>query len=164
MATFSFDIVSEIDKAEMNNVYLATEKEISSRFDFKSTPANIEWMDDKKGFKLTGSNDWQIEAIIDIVRKKLATRNQSSKVLDLSKPVNEANLKATKEVPFNEGLNQEKAKLVSKTIRENHPKLKNQIIGESVRVTGQSKDELQAVMNTINALDLDAPIKYTNYR
>ena len=85
MASFSFDIVSEIDKAELNNVFMQAEKEIQGRYDFKGTNAGIDWLDDKKGFKLTGDNDWQVDAVLDIVRKKLAARAQSSKVLDLTK-------------------------------------------------------------------------------
>jgi len=86
MANFSFDAVSEYDKAEMNNVFDQTEREMSNRYDFKGTPAAIEWLNsDKTGLKITGNGDWQIDAILDIVRKKLATRGQSQKVLDISK-------------------------------------------------------------------------------
>ena len=164
MATFSFDIVSEYDKAEMNNVYAQTEREIETRYDFKGTPAGIEWMTDKKGFKITGSNEWQIDAVIDILRKKLASREVSSKVLDLSKEVHESNLKATKEVPFVEGLSQDKAKKVSALIREQFPKAKPQIQGEAVRVTSASKDELQSVMNAVRSADFDFVTSFTNYR
>jgi uncharacterized protein YajQ (UPF0234 family) len=164
MPTFSFDIVSEYDKAEMNNVYAQTEREIETRYDFKGTPAGIEWMDDKKGFKITGSNEWQIDAVIDILRKKLAAREVSSKVMDLSKDVHESNLKATKEVPFVEGLSQDKAKKVSALIREQFPKAKPQIQGEAVRVTSASKDELQNVMNAVRAAEFDFVTSFTNYR
>lgn len=164
MATFSFDIVSEYDKAEMNNVYAQTEKEITGRYDFKGTPAAIEWLGDKKGFKITGSNEWQIDAVIDIVRKKLATREISSKVMDLSKDIHESNLKATKEVPFVEGLDQEKAKKITKLLKEQFSKVKTQIQGDSVRVTSGSKDDLQAVMTAIRAADLDFVTNFTNYR
>ena len=58
MPSFSFDIVSEIDKAEMNNVFTQAEKEIATRYDFRGTSAAIEWLDDKKGFKLTGDSEW----------------------------------------------------------------------------------------------------------
>ena len=81
MANFSFDVVSEYDKAEMNNVFDQTEREMSSRYDFKGTPAAIEWMEDKKGLKITGNGEWQIDAILDVVRKTLATRGVSQKVL-----------------------------------------------------------------------------------
>src|SRR5579884_2532481 len=111
MASFSFDIVSDYDKAEMNNVFDQVKREIASRYDFKDTPADIEWLDnDKKGFKITGSGEWQIDSITEIVRKRLAARNQNQKVLDVSRAAAESNLKATKEVPFISGLNQEKAK------------------------------------------------------
>jgi cyclic-di-GMP-binding protein len=164
MATFSFDIVSEYDKAEMNNVFMQVEKEISSRYDFKGTPASIEWLSDKKGLKITGSNEWQIDAILDTVRKKLATREISSKVLDLSKTVNESNLKATKEVPFVEGLSQDKAKQITKLLKEQFPKVKAQIQGDEVRVTSGSKDDLQAVMNAVRTADFDFVTSFTNYR
>lgn len=164
MATFSFDIVSEYDKAEMNNVHAQAKKEIENRYDFKGTPADVDWMADKKGFVITGSNEWQIDAVLDIIRKKLATREVSSKVLDLSKTVNESNLKATKEVPFVEGLDQEKAKKVSAMIREKFPKVKPQIQGEAVRVTSASKDDLQQVMAAVRAADFDFVTSFTNYR
>lgn len=164
MATFSFDIVSEYDKAEMNNVFAQVEKEIASRYDFKGTPAAIEWLGDKKGLKIVGSNEWQIDAIIDIVRKKLAARELSSKVLDLEGKVNESNLKATKEVQFVEGLDQDKAKQITKLIKEQFPKAKSQIQGESVRVSSGSKDELQAVMTAVRSADLNFVTSFTNYR
>lgn len=164
MATFSFDIVSEYDKAEMNNVFAQVEKEITTRYDFKGTPATIEWLSDKKGLKIIGSNEWQIDAIIDIVRKKLAAREISSKVLDLSGKINESNLKATKEVLFVEGLTQDKAKQITKIIKEDFPKAKAQIQGEAVRVSSGSKDDLQAVMTAIRSADLDFVTGFTNYR
>ena len=164
MATFSFDIVSEYDKAEMNNVYAQAEKEIASRYDFKGTPAAIEWLGDKKGLKIIGSNEWQIDAVLDIVRKKLATREISSKVLDLSKDVHESNLRATKEVPFIEGLDQEKAKKITKLLKEQLPKVKAQIQGNTVRVSSGSKDELQAVMSAVRSADFDFVTSFTNYR
>jgi len=166
MATFSFDIVSSFDKAEMNNVFSQTEREISNRFDFKGTPAAIEWMSekDKEGFKITGAGEWQIENILDIVRKKLAARDQSGKVMDLSKPLIEANLKASKEIPFVSGLDQDKAKQITKLLKEELPKLKAQIQGESVRVTGSSKDELQSAIQVLRGHDFDFPLAFENYR
>ena len=164
MATFSFDIVSEFDKAEINNVFALTQKEISNRYDFKGTPAEIDWLGDKTGFKIIGANEWQIDSIIDIIRKKLASRDQSSKTLDLSKTVVTSNLKATKEIPFIAGLDQEKAKNITKLIREEFPKIKPQIQGESVRVIGNSKDDLQKVMHLIQSHDFDFPVSFNNYR
>lgn len=164
MGNFSFDVVSEYDKAEMNNVFDQTQREIDSRYDFKGTPASLEWLYDKKGLKVTGNGEWQIDAILDIVRKKLATRGQSQKVLDTSKEAVESNLKTTKEVLFKQGLDQDKAKQLTKLIRDRVPKVKTQIQGDAVRVMSGSKDDLQAVMQLLKSQDLDFPLSFTNYR
>jgi uncharacterized protein YajQ (UPF0234 family) len=165
MAQSSFDTVSEYDKAEMNNVFDQTEREIAARYDFKGTPAAIEWLNsDKNGIKVTGTSEWQIDAILDIFRKKLATRGQSQKVLDISRPIVESNLRATQEVPFKKGLDQEKSKKITSLIREKFPKVKSQIQGDAVRVTSASKDDLQAVMQLLKAQDFDFPVSFTNYR
>ena len=165
MAQFSFDIVSEYDKAEMNNIFEQVKREIENRYDFKNTPASLEWLNsDKTGFKIIGNGAWQIDAILDIVRKRLAARNQSQKVLDLSRDIVESNLKASKEVPFKQGLDQEKAKKITKLLRDESPKAKPQIQGDIVRVTSSSKDELQTVIQLLSKADFDFPLHFTNYR
>lgn len=164
MPSFSFDIVSEIDKAEMNNVFMQAEKELATRFDFRGTSAAVEWLEDKKGFKLTGDSEWQVEAVLDIIRKKLIAREQSSKVLDLTKEKVVANLKTTFEVPFKAGLAQDIAKKIAADIRAEVPKAKPQIQGEAVRVTSASKDDLQKVINFVKSKDYDVPLQFTNYR
>ncbi len=164
MPSFSFDIVSEYDKAEMNNVLAGVEREIGNRYDFKGTPAAIEWLGDKAGYKITGAGQWQCDAVLDIVRKKLASREQSAKVLDLSKTPVESNLKTTWEVPFKQGLSQDDAKKITKLLREETPKAKAQIQGDAVRVTSASKDELQNVMTLLRGQDFDFALQYINYR
>lgn len=165
MGQFSFDIVSEYDKAEMNNVFDQTVREITSRYDFKGTAAAIEWLDsDKTGLKITGDSQYQLDSIIEVVRKKLATRGQSQKVLDISKEPTTSNFKTTWEVPFKKGIEQDKAKKITSLLRDNYPKAKAQIQGDTVRVTSNSKDELQAIMQLLKAQDLDFPISFTNYR
>ena len=165
MANFSFDVVSDYDKSEMNNVFDQTQREIDSRYDFKGTPALLEWLNaDKTGLKITGSGDWQIDSIIDIIRKKLSARNQSQKVLDVTKESIITNLKTTKEVPFKKGLDQDKAKKITALIRDNQPKVKTQSQGDEVRIMSNSKDDLQTVMDLIRAQDFDFPVNFTNYR
>ncbi|MGB4762118.1 MAG: YajQ family cyclic di-GMP-binding protein [Candidatus Saccharimonas sp.] len=164
MASFSFDIESTYDKAEMNNVEQTVVREIAGRYDFRGTPAGTEWLPDKKGFKVIGSNEWQVDAVIDIISKSLAKRNMTSKVLDLSGKVNEANLRAWKDVPFRDGLKQDDAKKITKLLKESYPKVKTQIQGDAVRCTSASKDELQAVMATLREANFDFPLLFTNYR
>lgn len=148
----------------MNNVEQLVTREIANRYDFKGTPAAIEWFTDKKGFKVIGNNEWQLDAVVDMIGKQLAKRGMTSKVLDLSGRVTEANLRAWKDVPFKDGLSQDDAKKLTKILKESHPKVKTQIQGASVRATSNSKDELQAVMQTIRASDPDFPVVFTNYR
>jgi uncharacterized protein YajQ (UPF0234 family) len=165
MANFSFDIVSELDKAELNNVFDQVKREISSRYDFKDTAAAIEWLDDNKsGFVLTGSSDYQIDAIIDSIRKKLSLRGQSQYVIDVSGDKVTTNLKVTLKVPFSQGLDQVKTKKLAGIIRDKLPKLKSVIQGDMLRVSGPSKNDLQAAINLIKAQDLDYPLQFINFR
>lgn len=164
MASFSFDVVSEYDKAEINNVFMQANREITNRYDFKNTPAELDWLGDKTGFTITGNSDMQIEAITDIIRRALINRGQSTKVLDLSHDAVTTNLKTVKEVPFVAGLDTEKAKQVSKLIRDVFPKVKPLIQGEVVRVTSASKNDLQQVMQHLQSADLEFPLSFTNYR
>lgn len=165
MANFSFDIVSDYDKAELNNVFDQTQREITARYDFKGTSAAVEWLnDDKSGLKITGDHQYQLDAIVDIVRKKLAAREQSQKLLDTTKEPLTSNLKMTWEVPFKQGLDQDKAKKVTSAIREDFPKAKTQIQGQEVRVMSGSKDELQGIMQLLRNKDFDFPLSFTNFR
>lgn len=164
MPQFSFDIVSTFDKAEVNNALAATQKEILNRYDFKGTPASVDWLGDKDGFKIVGSNDWQVDVLVDIIKKHLINRGESPKILNLDNKVNVANLHATKEVPFIDGLDQTKAKKITSLLREAHPKVKAQIQGDAVRVMSPKKDELQAVMQFLKGQDLDFAINFINYR
>jgi uncharacterized protein YajQ (UPF0234 family) len=165
MAIFSFDIVSDYDKSEAINVFDQTKRELASRYDFKGSSAAIEWLDsDKNGLKITGDTQYQLDAIIDIFRKKLASRGQSQKLLDTTREPVTSNLKMTWEVTFKKGLDQEKAKKITALIRDTYPKAKTQIQGDEVRVTSASKDDLQAVMNLLCAQDFDFPLDFTNYR
>lgn len=165
MANFSFDVVSEYDKAEVNNVFDQTQREIASRYDFKGTPAELTWLNnDKTGLKITGNSDYQIDAILDIVRKKLSLRGQDQKILDTSREAITSNLKTVKEVPFIQGLDQDKAKKITKLLRDELPKVKAQIQGDTVRITSPKKDELQAAMQLIKTQDLPFPLNFTNFR
>lgn len=148
----------------MNNVFAAVEREIGTRFDFKGTPAAIEWLEDKKGYVIIGNNQWQCDVILDIIRKRLAARELSAKVLDTSRTPHENNLKTRWEIPFKQGLAQDIAKDITKQLREAVPKVKAQIQGEGVRVTGSSKDELQKAISFLKTADFSVPLQFINYR
>jgi len=164
-STFSFDIVSEYDLAEVINAVDQTKRELGNRYDMKGTGAALEFRDnDKTGLTVTGDNEYHVDAILDILRKKLAGRGVSQKILDTSKTPVTSNLKVTQDVAFKKGLDQDKAKKITALLRQDLPKVKAQIQGDSIRVTSAKKDELQAAMRLIEQQELDFPLSFTNYR
>ena len=162
---FSFDIVSEFDKGEMNNVLDQVQREVTTRYDLKGTSSNIDWLNsEKSGFLVTGDNQFHLDAIIEMVRKKAATRGVSQKTFDTSKEPTTSNMKMTWEITFKKGLDQEKAKKITALLRDRLPKVKAQIQGEEVRVMSPKKDELQQAMQLIRDTDFDFPVSFTNFR
>lgn len=165
MAQSSFDIVSEYDKAEVIHAFDQTQREIGNRYDFKGSSARIDWLDsDKTGIKITGDSQYHLDAIVEVFRKKLASRGQSLKTLDTSAEPIISNLKTTWNVTFKQGLDKEKTKKITKLMRDELPKIKTQIQGESVRLTSPKKDQLQEAMELLRKQDFDFPIIFNNFR
>ena len=162
--SFSFDITSDFDFSELDHAIDQARRELLNRYDFKGTPASLEYTDNKEGLKIEGESEYQLQALIDMVRTKLAKRNLSQKVLMTSEEPVQAGMIMRQIVPFVRGLDQEKAKKVSKIIRDAFPKAKPQIQGEIIRVTSASKDELQSIMQLLREQDFDFPIQFENYR
>lgn len=162
---FSFDIVSDYNLAEVINAVDQAKRELDTRYDFKGTSASLDFRDgDRSGLKVVGGSQYHIDAILDIVRKKFASRGVSQKVLDTSQEPVVSNLKTTLNVPFKKGLDQDKAKKITALLREQFPKVKAQIQGTEIRVFSPKKDELQAVMQLLEKQDFDFPLSFTNYR
>ena len=164
MGQFSFDIESTYDIGEMNNVYDQTQREIATRYDLKGTHAELQWLDDKKGLKIYGDNQYHLDAIIEMLRKKAGTRGVSQKTFDVSREPETTNLRMIWEVPLKNGLSQDDAKKVTKLLRDELPKVKAQIQGDSIRIMSAKKDELQMAMQLVRQADLDFPIIFTNFK
>ena len=161
----SFDVVSDYDIAKVTNAVESSQREITSRYDFKGTKAGLEFTDgNKNGVTITGDNQFHLDSIIEILRKKLATYGVSQKILDVSSEPTESNLQMKWLVAFRKGLDQDKAKQVTKLIRDNYPKVKPQVQGEEIRVSSAKRDELQAVITLLKEADFDFPLDFTNYR
>lgn len=161
----SFDIVSDYDIAKVTNAVEQSQREIGQRYDMKGTKAALEFIDgNKTGVAITGDNQFHLDSILDILRKKLAGCGVSQKILDTTKEPVSGSMQLKWDLAFVKGLDQEKAKKVTKLIRDSYPKAKPQIQGEEIRVTSAKRDELQAVMQLLKNSDLDFPIEFTNYR
>lgn len=164
-SSFSFDIVSDYDLAEVINAVDQTKRETQTRYDLKGTNAGLEFHDAaKSGLTVTGDNEYHVGAILDILRKKLAGRGVSQKILDTSAEPATSNMRTVQHVAFRKGLDQEKAKKLTSLIRQELPKVKTQIQGDIVRVTSPKKDELQAAMHLLEQQNFEFPLSFTNYR
>ncbi len=161
---FSFDVVSDYDLAEMTNALDQAQRELGARYDFKGTAAKIEFGENKESVQLEGDSKNQLDAIIDMFMSKLVKRGVSLKVLDITTEPVQGGKEMRWTVPFRKGLDQDKAKQITKAIRDAFPKVKTQIQGVEVRVSSASKDDLQGVMNLLRTQEFDFPLDFQNYR
>jgi uncharacterized protein YajQ (UPF0234 family) len=162
MADSSFDIVSKVERQEVDNALNQTGREIATRFDFKNVGASIEWSGEKIEMKANGEE--RVKAILDVFETKLVKRGISLKALDAGEPQlsgKEYKIFAT----IQEGITQDNAKKIAKIIRDEGPKgVKAQVQGEELRVSSKSRDDLQAVQALLKGKDLDFAVQFVNYR
>lgn len=165
MADSSMDIVSKVDRQEVDNALNQAVKEVAQRYDFKNIGASIAWSGTEKIVMIANSEE-RVLAILDVLETKLIKRGVSLKHLDI--PENGPQLSGKEyrlEVSLKEGLAGENAKKVTKIIREEGPKgVKTQITGEEVRATSKSRDDLQEIQALLKGSDLDFAVQFTNYR
>jgi cyclic-di-GMP-binding protein len=161
-ADSSFDIVSKVDRQEVDNALNQAAKEVRQRFDFKNTEAGIEWSGE--AIEMQANSEERVLAVLDVFQSKLVKRGVSLKSLDAGEPRSSGKLyKITATTA--EGITQENAKMVSKLIRDEGPKgVKALIQGDELRVSSKSRDDLQSVQNLIKAADYDFAVQFTNYR
>ena len=163
MADSSFDIVSKVDRQEADNALNQAQKELATRFDFKGTDTTIEWKGELS-LEITSSTEEKVKAALEVLRDKLVKRGVSLKALKATDP-----RLSGKEYKINgdflAGISQEQAKKISKLIRDEGPKsVKTQIMGDELRVTSKSRDDLQEVKALLRGADLDFAVQFTNYR
>ena len=162
MADYSFDIVSKIDRMEVDNALNQTQRELATRFDFKGTGATIEWSGEK--IALEAETEERTKAALDVFKEKLVKRGVSLKVVDASEPALSGKVYKVS-IALKEGISQENAKKVAKLLRDEGPKsIKSQIQGDELRVSSKSKDDLQEAITLIKGHDWDFAVQFTNYR
>ncbi len=159
----TFDIVSKIDRQEVDNALNQTAREISQRFDFKHTGATISWQGEY-GVEISANAEDRALAVLDVFREKLVKRGVSLKALDADEPRTsgrEVKISAS----LKNGISQEQAKKLGKLIRDEGPKgVKAQVQGEELRVSSKKRDDLQSVIALVKAADLDFAVQFVNYR
>ena len=162
MADPSVDVVSKVDRQEVDNALNQAAKELSQRFDFRGTNASIDWSGDDIAIK--AESEERCKAVLDVFKEKLVKRSISLKTLDAGEPQQSGKeYRITAKV--NEGISQDNAKKVAKVIRDEGPKgIQPQIQGDQLRVSGKKKDDLQAVIALLKGKDFDFALQFTNYR
>jgi uncharacterized protein YajQ (UPF0234 family) len=162
MADSSFDIVSKLDRQEVDNALSQAAREITQRYDFKGTGAEIKWSGE--AIEISASADDRATAVLDVFKEKLIKRQQSLKILDASEP-RQSGRESKISVALKEGISSEDAKKIGKLIRDEGPKgVKVQVQGDELRVSSKKRDDLQAVQQLVRSQDYDFAVQFTNYR
>jgi uncharacterized protein YajQ (UPF0234 family) len=163
MADSSFDVVSKVDRQEVDNALNQAAKELSTRFDFRGTDTTIEWQGEE-GIILVSSTEERVKAAVDVFKEKLIRRDISMKAFDAGDP--QASGKTYKVIgSIKQGISSEDAKKVTKLIRDEGPKgVKAQIQGDEIRVSSKKRDDLQTIIALLKQADLDVALQFVNYR
>ena len=162
MADSSFDIVSKIDRMELDNAINQASRELETRYDFKGTNTKLEASAEK--ITIESETEERAKAALEVLKEKMIKRNVSLKHIDASEPQQSGKLTKIN-VALKEGISTENAKKVAKILKEEGPKsLKTQIQGDELRVSSKSRDDLQSAIAIVKAASLDFAVQFTNYR
>ncbi|MGH8909518.1 MAG: YajQ family cyclic di-GMP-binding protein [Egibacteraceae bacterium] len=162
MAEASFDVVAEVDRAEVTNAIAQAAKEAAQRFDFKDTGTRIEWSGEQ--IVITSNSDSRVIAGLDVLKDKLVRRKVSLKALEYSEPKPAARGTYRLEIALVNGIPTDKAREMVKLIKASKLKVQVAVQGDQLRVSGKIKDHLQEVQALLRANDQDLPLRFTNYK
>src|SRR5919202_1392611 len=151
MADSSFDVVANVNRQEVDNALNQAKKELAQRFDFKNTGTSIDWSGD--GVTIVSKTDKRAEAALDVFKEKLVRRKVSLKALAASDPSPAGGSTYRIECTFIQGIPEEKAKTLAKTIRQSKLKVQAQVQGDQLRVSGKNKDDLQKAIALLKEND-----------
>jgi cyclic-di-GMP-binding protein len=158
----SFDLVSDFDQQELVNALDQARREIATRYDFKGSKVGFDLAKDT--ITLTADDEYRAGAAKDLLETKAVRRNLSLKIFEWGRLEPASGGTVRQEIKLKRGLTSDQAKELAKRIRESFPKTKPVIQGDAVRVSAKSKDELQAVIADLRALDYPVALQFTNYR
>ncbi|MDM7959941.1 YajQ family cyclic di-GMP-binding protein [Synechococcus sp. LTW-R] len=161
-SSYSFDVVSDFDWQELVNTLDQVRRDVSTRYDLKDSGTEVDL--EETSFTITTASDMTLQAVEDVLRQKATKRNLSLKIFDFQTPEPVGGNKVKQVVKLRKGLTQDLAKKLSKTIRDELKKVTVAIQGDALRVTGKSKDDLQAVIQLLKEQDVEVPLQFQNYR
>jgi uncharacterized protein YajQ (UPF0234 family) len=162
MASYSFDVVSDFDRQELVNTLDQVRRDLVQRYDLKDSGTEITL--EETSLTINTASEMTLQAVEDLLRQKATKRNLSLKIFDFQTPEAVGGNRVQQVVALRRGLSQELAKQLSKTVRDAIKKVTVAIQGDSLRVTGKSKDDLQEVIQLLRAQDVEVPLQFENYR
>lgn len=157
----SFDVVSEIDKHELQNAIDQVNREVSTRFDFRGTEARIE--ESQGELTLIAESDFQLQQMRAILDTKLAKRGMDVGCLEAKEP-EITGKRARQSIQVRQGIDKDTARKIIKMVKDSKLKVQAIIQGEQVRISGNKRDDLQQMIALLRETDLDLPLQYTNFR
>ena len=158
----SFDIVSQVNSMEIENAVNQAKKELANRFDFKGSKAEI--VLEKNEIKLSAEDAFRVRTLNEMVIGKLAKRGVSLKSVEQCEPDVSPLGHARQVIKVKQGIESTVAKQITGFIRDGKFKVTTQIQGDAIRVTGKSRDELQAVIGAVRAKEFSVPVQFVNFR
>ena len=161
---YSFDIVSQVDFQEVKNAVDQTMKEIRQRFDFKHSKSDLTLKEKEQELVAVSDNEYKLKALLDVLRTKCVKRSVSLRALEYGKVEEALGGMARQTIKIQSGLSSDKAKEISKVIRDAKIKVQAQILGDQVRVQSKSRDELQHTIALLKQKDFGVDLQYMNYR
>ncbi len=159
---FSFDVVSEVALNEVTNAVDQAQREILTRFDFKNTGSSL--TQDADLIEIRGNSENRVAAALEVLKEKLVRRNVSLKALSEGAVLPAAKSTFRQNVNITHGINDEKAREVTKFVKTLPAKVQSQVMGDQIRITGKKKDDLQVVMRSLKEHDFGIPLQFTNFR
>lgn len=161
-AESSFDIVSKVDMQELNNAITQAERELETRFDFKGSKSSIKL--EKEELIIASDDEFKLTNVIDILIAKMVKRGVPVKNLDYGKVEPASGSTVRQHIKLRTGIEQDVSKKINILIRDSKLKVKSQIQGDQIRVTGKSRDDLQGVITLLRGADLPIELQFINYR
>jgi cyclic-di-GMP-binding protein len=158
----SFDVVSQVDRQEIDNAVNQTRKEVGQRYDFKGTKTEITLEPDS--IHIVSDDDFKVKAVVDVLQSKLVRRGIALKAFVYGKIEPAAGGLAKQTITVQQGIDTDKARHIVKLVKDSKLKVQSQIQGDQVRITGKKRDDLQAAIQLLKAQDLDLPLQFINYR
>lgn len=158
----SFDVVSEVNMQEVSNAVNQAKKEVSQRYDFKGSKTQIDL--DNDIIKVTTEDDFRLNSVIDILKTRLISRKVAIRNLQYGKVEEAAGGMVRQSITIRQGIPAEKAKAMVKDIKATKIKVQAAIQGDSVRVSGKNRDDLQKIISLLREKDYDLELQFVNYR